>query len=576
MGSNTSLYGPNAGDCGRVLDIMEKQAFVRRLWDKDPTVWRQAPGTPELVDRLGWLDIVQRMMEKVGEITSFADGVKSDFDVVVLMGMGGSSLSPEVSMSTFGARDEYPGLIVLDSTVPEAVRQVEKQVEGKKALFIVAMKSGSTVETNSCYKYFFTKVQDGSHFAAITDPGKAPEAEAKAKGFRAYFLNDPEIGGRFSALSYFGLVPAATIGVDIRLLLERAQEMADACKPGVRITENPGVLLGALLAEHALQGRDKLTLILPDEIRSFGYWIEQLVAESTGKFGQGILPVESEPLVETAAYDSDRIFAYIRLKGQKDTSLDDKVSVVEKAGFPVIRMEMQDAYDLGKEYFRWEMATAVACALLGVNAFDQPNVQESKNNTKALLNTYMNEGSLPAEEPILSEGGISLYCDAQTKAALDIFKTGSSVGSYIKAFTDLHQPGNYFALMAFLNRSDATDAAFTQMRQALSSKYKAATTLGYGPRFLHSTGQLHKGGPNSGIFIQFTADDADKDVSVSFDAAEAKALDIPAGMYAFSVLKTAQQIGDASALESKGRQFMRIHLGSDIKGGLKKVLEMTR
>ena len=573
--SSAVNYGPSAGDCSRLLGILDKQSFATRLWAKDRTIWRQGPKTKELVNRLGWLDIASRMMPHVDEVAAFAEDVKqAGFEHAVLLGMGGSSLSPEVSKLTFGVENGYPDLIVLDSTMPESVLKVRDTINPDKTLFIVAMKSGSTVETNSCYRFFYEQVRTGDNFVAITDPGTPLQAEAQAKSFRKLFLNDPEIGGRYSALSYFGLVPGAIIGVDIRKLLERAQSMADSCKPNVPLVQNPGIVLGALLAHHAIQGRDKLTLILPDEVLSFGYWAEQLVAESTGKVGRGIVPVESEPLAGPDVYDTDRLFAYIRLKGQKDASLDGKVSAIEAAGFPVIRMEMEDVYDLGKEYFRWEMATAAACALLGVNAFDQPNVQESKNITKALLGEYTETGSLPVEDPIISDDDISLFCDAQTRAELDAMKAGTSVESYVKAFLDLYQPANYFALMAFLIPSAESDEALRKIRAALRARYKAATTLGYGPRFLHSTGQLHKGGPNNGIFIQFTADDARDGISVEFSADDAEALGIPAGIYTFGVLKRAQELGDASALMARGRPFLRIHLGSDIEGGLNRVLNM--
>lgn len=563
MSANEVNYGPKSGDCSRLLDILTTQAFSQRLWAKDPTVWRQGPdGAGEITNRLGWLDVMSTMQDRLGEIAGFADEVKeAGFKHVVLLGMGGSSLSPEVSKLTFGIKSGYPDLMVLDSTVPESVLKVEKAIDPKKTLFVVAMKSGSTVETNSCYRYFYSKVGTGDNFAAITDPGTSLETEANDKKFRKLFLNMPDIGGRFSALSYFGLVAAALIGVDISTILERAQDLADACKPGVPLTSNPGVVLGALLAENALRGRDKLTLILPSELTSFGYWVEQLVAESTGKFGQGVLPIEGEPVMAAGSYGDDRVFVYTSIKGQKDAALDAKVSALETAGLPVIRIEMNDVYDIGAEYFRWEMATSVACALLGVNAFDQPNVQESKDNTKSLLNSYDQTGSLPESAPIFTGEGISLFCDSLTKAELDAIRQSESLESYVGAFLNLYQPGNYFALMAFLSPSDATDSAFAEMRSALSGKYNAATTLGHGPRFLHSTGQFHKGGPNSGIFIQFTADDA-------VDLA------IPAASYSFSTLKNAQALGDSHALMSKGRPFLRIHLGADAAGGLKRILSM--
>lgn len=554
---------PSTSD--RILDALAGQAFSERLWRKDPTIWRQGPkGAKVIANRLGWLNVAEVMRDRIPEMVRLADDVKAaGFKHAVLMGMGGSSLSPEVSRLTFGVRKEYPDLMVLDSTVPEAVLRVERSIDLAKTLFIVAMKSGATVETNSCYQYFFEKVRAGSSFVAITDPGTSLEAEAKKNGFRRVFLNLPDIGGRYSALSYFGLVPAAIIGADIALLLDRASEMVDLCGPEIPPADNPAIGLGVFMAEHALAGRDKLTVLLSPEIRGFGSWVEQLVAESTGKSGTGILPVEGESLASPDSYGDDRAFVYTRLNSARNGESDAQVGALEKAGFPVFKIDSHDVYDLGREYYRWEMATAVAGALLGVNPFDEPNVKESKDNTKRLIGGFERNGSLPTGKPIISEDGISLYCDPKTRSALDAMRGPKrSLGSYLRVFLSLHQPGNYFALMAFLAPSPSLNEAFETMRTVLRDRFKVATTLGYGPRFLHSTGQFHKGGPNNGIFIQFTADDAQ-------DAP------IPGKVFSFGILKQAQALGDAVALQSKGRPFLRIHLGPNAAAGLKRVLEVV-
>jgi len=559
----------------RTLDALSRQAFSTRLWRKDPSLWRQGPeGDKVISNRLGWLNVVETMHERMGEILQFAEEVKrAGFTHAVLMGMGGSSLSPEVSRLTFGVKQGWPDLMVLDSTVPAAVLEIDRKIDPARTLFIVSTKSGATVETLSAYRYFYEKAEAGKpgrageNFVAITDPGAPLEEEARDRRFRRLFLNFPDIGGRYSALSYFGLAPAAVIGVDIKRLLDRAAIMAESCSAHVPLTENPGVALGTAIAELAMLGRDKLTLILSPEISSFGSWVEQLTAESTGKLGRGIVPIDGEFVAEPERYGDDRLFVYLRLDGSRDRGLDAKVRALEEAGHPVIRIGLDDIYDLGKEYFRWEIATAVASALLGVNAFDEPNVKESKDNTGRLLSEFQEKGRLPEETPILEEAGIKLYCDPKTKAVLDRIRSSggraeSSIRSYLAAHLGLFQPGNYFALMAFVQSTPAVGCIFQCMRGCLRDAFNAATTLGYGPRFLHSTGQLHKGGPNSGIFIQFTADDPED-------------VPIPGETYGFSTLKQAQALGDAIALREKGRPLIRLHLSGDIEEGLNKLLDIV-
>lgn len=509
--------GQYADRVKRTLDILDKQDFSRRLWEKDASLWRQdESGSQEIRDRLGWLNIVSRISRQADAIIEFAEGIKrAGYKHAVLMGMGGSSLCPEVSRLTFGVKPGYPDLVVLDSTVPETILKIEKQINLAETLFIVSTKSGTTVETMSAYRYFREKAE-GNQFVAITDPDTPLEEEVHGVGFRGMFLNPPDIGGRYSALSYFGLVPAAIIGTDIKLLLDRAASMVKLCGPKVRPSENTGVILGAIIAELALLGRDKLTLSFSPEIKSFGGWVEQLVAESTGKHGLGILPVDGD------YYGDDALTVYMRLKDEAQASENQ----------PHVELVLDDIYDLGKEYFRWEIATAVAGALLGVNAFDQPNVQESKDRTNDIL-----DGSLsPTPHSALST-------------------------PHLPAFLEQYQPGNYFALMAFLDKSNVVDAVLRQIQNSIQKKCQAPVTLGYGPRFLHSTGQFHKGRPNNGLFIQFTADDP---VDVP----------IPGADYTFSALKEAQAAGDGIALQSKGRPFIRFHLGSDPVGSLKRLLDL--
>ncbi|MHB0912319.1 MAG: hypothetical protein ACYC2Y_02590 [Armatimonadota bacterium] len=552
------------------LAALDEQSFATRLWEKDLSLWRQGPdGEKVIANRLGWLNIIEPMIERTDEITAFAEEVRSaGFTHAVLMGMGGSSLSPEVSRLTFGVADGYLDLMVLDSTVPSAVTDVESRIDLKKTLFLVSTKSGTTVETLSAYRYFYDKLREtegdaaGSHFAAITDSGTPLQSEAKEKGFRRVFTNPTDIGGRYSALSYFGLVPAALIGADVRKILASAKEMAKASGSDVPAAENPGILLGTVMAELAMEGREKLTLILSPQVASLGSWIEQLVAESTGKSGRGVVPVDGEPIASAGHYGDDRLFVYVRL----DSALDAQVQALEEAGQPVLRIPIQSAYDLGGQYLLWELATAVSSAIMGVNSFDEPNVKESKDNTNRLLATFTETGSLPEERPVLEEGGIKLYCDAETKAVLDRIRrnephSDASLLSYVEAHLDQFQPGNYFALMAFIQPTGAARRAFGEVRCSLRDAYSAATTLGWGPRFLHSTGQLHKGGQNNGVFIQITAD-SKTDVP------------IPGAPYTFGVLAQAQAMGDAIALRDKGRPMIRLHL-SDVESGLSKLREIV-
>lgn len=529
------------------LDAWDRQRLSRLLWAKDPAPWKQPLGEPELTDRLDWLTAASMMLNRVEEIEGFAREVRDEgFTAVVVLGMGGSSLSPEVSARTFGTKPGFPRLLVLDSTVPQAVTSVEREIEGEKTLFIVSSKSGGTIETLSAHDRFLSLIPSREHYIAITDPGSALDDESR---FRRVFRNMPEIGGRYSALSYFGLVPAALIGVDIRALLESARKMMEACGDHHPARNNPGVALGAIMAQAALRGRDKMTLLFAPELQSFGCWIEQLVAESTGKHGRGILPVEGEPV--GGDYADDRLFVYTGLKGSVP---------ILPAGHPVVTIEIDDLLDLGQEYFRWEIAAAAASAFLAVNAFNQPDVGSSKKITAEILADRKQKGR-PALTKLAHDPPLTASADDETARVLaDLHASGPYTAASIEAALHAHlrrfEPGNYVALMAFIERTDAADDALAAIRAQLKEKLRAAVTLGYGPRFLHSTGQFHKGGPNTGLFVQITADGSAADVS------------IPGAPYSFEVLKDAQATGDYRSLRAKGCRAIRIHLGADVDAGL--------
>jgi glucose-6-phosphate isomerase len=497
------------------LDTMDADQLPKRVWARDPTVWKDDPETPEIRDRLGWLTVGEAMAQQVKRLEDFGDEVRAEFSRVVLCGMGGSSLAPEVLWRTFGAAPAYPSLHVLDSTDPRAVRQVEQGGDPAKTLFIISSKSGTTQESDSFFRYFWERTGGrGAQFVAITDPGTPLEKLAGARGFRRAFLNPPDIGGRYSALSFFGLVPAALIGVDLETLLHRAHRMAEACAACVPVPENPAAWLGAILGESALAGRDKATFVLSRGIASFGLWAEQLIAESTGKEGKGILPVADEPLGPPEVYGEDRVFVSMTLAGEADAGIASRLAELERAGHPVVHLRLDDRYDVGQEFFRWEFATAVAGAVLRINPFDQPNVAESKANTKAVL------AKRSAPSP------------AASAAELERFLAGI-------------KPGHYLAIMAYLPPTPENDRRLAAIRLRLRDRLRVATTLGYGPRFLHSTGQLHKGGPPEGHFLQIVDRVRDD-------------LPIPGEPFGFGELEAAQAEGDLVALRGRGRPAIRI------------------
>jgi transaldolase/glucose-6-phosphate isomerase len=536
-----------------------EHAKVRRLWSRDASLWT---GKDE-ANWLGWLGITQIQLANVNRFKNFAKEVKdAGFTHILLLGMGGSSLCPEVLAITFGKIDGFPELHVLDSTDPAQVLATEKKIDIAKTLFIVSSKSGGTLEPNIFKQYFFERTRQvvgdkvGEHFIAITDPGSKMEQVAKADHFRHIFYGVPSIGGRYSALSDFGIIPAAGMGIDVQLFLDRAEEMVQACASCVRAEENPGVLLGIILGVAAEKGHDKITIITSPGIYDLGAWLEQLIAESTGKLGKGIIPVDREEPGEPGNYGKDRIFVYLRLQAEPDSTQDSAVEKLEKNGQPVVRIHVDEKYDLGEEFFRWEIATAVAGSILKINPFDQPDVEAAKVAARALTDEYEKKGSFPSEASIFEADGIRVFTDQRNAAELKIGSLQSILNSHINRI----HPGDYFALLAFIEMNSANEEILQEIRHAVRDRTQAATCLGFGPRFLHSTGQAYKGGPNTGVFLQITCDDA-------FD------VPVPKQKYTFGVVKSAQALGDFKVLLERGRRALRIHIGKNTQEDLKRILK---
>ena len=545
---------------------------VKRLWQGDASLWTNE----DEFKWLGWLGITDEQFANVSKLKSFAEDVKSaGFSDILLLGMGGSSLCPEVLSLTYPQTAGFPRLHILDSTDPAEIQSVEKKINLSKTLFVVSSKSGSTLEPNIYKQYFFERMKQtvgadkaGGHFVAITDPGSKMQLVAERDHFRHIFYGLPSIGGRYSALSNFGMVPAAAMGLDIDKFLQRTKEMVEACKTSTPVGQNPGVVLGLIMGSAAKLGRDKITLIASPGISDLGAWLEQLIAESTGKLGKGIIPVDRESLGTPETYGSDRVFAYLRLEGAADAAQEGKVSALEKAGQPVVRIAVSDTYSLGQEFFRWEIATAVAGSIIGINAFNQPDVEASKIVTKQLTSEYESKGSLPAEKPIVEEDGIKLFSDG--KNAADLAKdaaTGPSSDGQLKNYLRAHLArlgaGDYFALLAYIEMNPEHESQLETIRINVRDRKRVATCLGFGPRFLHSTGQAYKGGPNSGVFLQITCDDA-------------RDLPVPEQKYTFGVVKAAQARGDFQVLAERKRRALRVHLGSDVKAGLSRIAELVK
>ena len=559
--------GSYSDDVKAALKKMEGESWLRRVWRKDATLWKDDEAHKKIIaNALGWVTVVDQLVEHAGELAAFSQRVRNDgFTDVMLLGMGGSSLCPEVFRRTFGKIDGFPTLHVLDSTDPATVASFEQRVDLPHTLFAVASKSGTTTEPLMFYKYFFNRLREikgdraGENFVAITDPGTLMEEMSKGDSFRRIFLNPADIGGRYSALSYFGMVPASLQGFDFKTLLDRADRAQNACMHYVPAEDNPAARLGAILGTLRNAGRDKLTLSIAPEIASLGLWIEQLIAESTGKEGKGIIPIAGEPLGAPGVYGDDRLFVHIGV-GAPDADTEAKLRALESAGHPVVRRRLHDLLDLGEEFYLWEMATAIAGAIIGINSFDQPNVQESKDNTKHFLEVYKKEGSLPDQE-LGSEGrGLKAYCDAETIGQLG---SAISVEDFITAHLGRAHPGDYIALLDYIMETSEHEEIVQSIRTHLRDALHVATTTGYGPRFLHSTGQLHKGGPASGVFIQVTADNS---VDVP----------LPNEPFTFGVLKQAQALGDFQSLSSRHRRAIRLHLGTNVAAGLATLLEIVR
>jgi glucose-6-phosphate isomerase len=531
---------------------------VARFWRKDASLWTNS-GEEKW---MGWLDIVERQQKHIASFTALAADVKAaGFHSALLLGMGGSSLCPEVLSVTFGSQPGFPALHIVDSTDPAQVKAARDRVNLANTLVIVASKSGSTLEPDILKHYFYAEMQTavgagkvGSHFLAITDPNSKTDHAAKKDGFRHIFYGDPRIGGRFSALSNFGVVAATVAGLDTnKLLMEAAKAVASAKLPPA---ENPAVQLGLLLGTAANAGRDKLTIFTSPEIYDLGAWMEQLVAESTGKQGKGITPVDREAIAAPEFYGSDRIFAYIRYAGTDNSTLDAKVAGLSAAGHPVVYIEIADLYEIFAQFFTWEVATAVAGSVMGINPFDQPDVESAKIETRALTASYEQTGKLPLREPVLVDNGIKLYATDAYAATLKSAAPSNNLAGYLRVHLNQIRPGDYFAALAFLPMFPEYEAAIQSLRHKVRDVKHVATCLGFGPRFLHSTGQDYKGGPNSGVFLQITA-------------GHAVDLPIPGQKLTFGVVIDAQAAGDLAVLQSRGRRALRVHLGEDIAAGLK-------
>jgi RpiB/LacA/LacB family sugar-phosphate isomerase len=540
------------------LRFLEAHEFLDRLWVKDATLWKGDAATVR--NRLGWLTSPTIMRSHAEDIRSFADEIRRlQYSQVVLLGMGGSSLTGEVLNETFGSKMGFPDMLLLDSTDPGAVKRVVETVNPGRTLFVVSSKSGTTTETLAAYSFFRGQVEaaasprPGMQFVAITDPGRPLDKLATETGFRRTFLNPASIGGRFSALSFFGLVPAALIGVDIKVLLERAHGMVETCGNEVGVRGNPAVQLGSVLAGLARAGRDKVTLVLSEKIRALGSWIEQLLAESLGKDGTGLVPVADEPLGAPNVYGDDRIFVSIVLEG--DTTHDAALAKLSDAGHPVLRLQLRDAMDLGAEFFRWELATATAGAVLGVNPFDEPDVARGKEQTSTLLTEWRRSRRLPEWPSDVEEDGLVLMTKSNKKP--------TSVSKGLAAHLAQAVPGDYLVIQAYLTPTPEAWRILQEIRVALRDRLRIATTVGWGPRYLHSTGQLHKGGPTSGLFIQITGEDRE-DVA------------IPGAGYGFSTLKAAQALGDLQSLRDGARRVIRLHLTGKQSQTLPQLLQMVQ
>jgi transaldolase/glucose-6-phosphate isomerase len=545
---------------------LDSEHFNARIWAKEGSLWKDQPNViSKIENRLGWLETDKTIdLDRLKKLQASVKG--SDVTDVVLLGMGGSSLAPEVLYQTFGKQEQFPHFYVLDSTDPTRIRMVQESIDVKHALFLVSSKSGGTIETSSFFQYFYEQTgNNGKQFIAITDPGTSLEALAKDKKFRDTFSNPADIGGRYSALSYFGMVPAALMGLDLDKLWASAGNMMKACASQIPATLHPGIWLGAIMGTLGLQGRDKVSIFTSASIASLGNWIEQLIAESTGKEGKGLLPVVGATVGHPHDYSSDRLFVYLKVESEDNEEIDAGVRALREAGHPRVTLYLPDRYAIAGEFFRWEYATAVVGKCLDINPFDEPNVTESKENTARLLEYYQKNGHLPAAEKALSEDGAELYTDEKmlrmlSELSLQHNYSSGDLSGMLAAMINSTRANDYFAIMAYLPTTLEIDAGLDEIRRKLRHTTRRPVTVGYGPRFLHSTGQLHKGGPNNGNFIQITCDDPQD-------------IPIPGAPYSFSILKAAQAAGDLEALRGKDRRALRLHLTGNPTEGLKVILK---
>ncbi len=549
------------------IDDWKKNDKVRRLWARDASLWTNTDESRWL----GWLGIVEEQIANLAQFKQLAEEIRAaEITHAVLLGMGGSSLCVEVLKLTYGRIPGQPEILVLDSTDPAQIRAVESQIDLGKTIFIVSSKSGSTLEPNIYKRYFFERVKQvvgaaeaGKRFIAVTDPGSKLQQVGEKDGFRHIFFGVSSIGGRYSALSNFGMVPAAIQGLDVGKFLDRAEEMVHACASVVPADQNPGVILGAILGTLHNHGRDKVTIFTSPGISDLGAWLEQLIAESTGKEGKGLIPVDREEIGPPELYGKDRIFAYLRLASAPDSRQDAAVDALEKAGQPVVRVSVPDVYELGQEFFRWEIATAVAGAIMSINPFNQPDVEAGKIETRKLTDEYEKKGSLPPESPLLEQNGIKLFTDEKNAAALKQSAKDATLAGYLRAHLNRIRPGDYFAVLGYIQMNEPHEAALQSIRHVVRDNKRIATCLGFGPRFLHSTGQAYKGGPNSGVFLQVTCDDAND-------------LAVPGQNYTFGIVKSAQARGDFQVLAERNRRALRVHLGPDVDAGLAKLQELIK
>jgi len=544
------------------LRLWDENKIIEKIYKKDPSVWlgntESEDSVTGVTDRLGWLSATEKIRPIVKELKDFSDKQrKKEIKDIILLGMGGSSLAPEVIMDVFGSRDGWPVLTVLDTTDPETILGLVTMIDPDKTLFIVSSKSGGTIETLSLFRYFYSYYQSigleaGNHFIAITDPGSGLEQLAKEKRFLKVFSSPPDVGGRYSALTVFGMVPAALIGVDIEKLIGNTNSMMELCGPDIESKKNPAAVLGAFIGEMALKGKDKLSLVISPSISRLGAWIEQLVAESLGKDGKGILPVVDEGLLEIEECGGDRIFVYIKLDGDDNTDLESSYRAISSKGIPAVQITVTETYDLGGLFFMWEMATALSASIIGVNPFDQPNVESAKLKSRALMEEYRKTGNIKTDRPLFVDAGIEFYGNEAIQ--------GKTIKSGLESFLSGKSETDYVAIMAYLPYDEEFNDCLEDIRTGIRKKSALPVTLGYGPRFLHSTGQLHKGGGNKGLFIQITH-------RIIED------IEVPGEPYSFGTLITAQAVGDYEALRDAGRRVCRLNIRDDIGENLEVILK---